>query len=920
MTSLELLQNISKYLSRFSEQVEILNSNGEFSINTHAENLMVDLLNIVYDLNLKNVNVQTNYFPAIDLLDRENKISFQVTATRDIDKVKLSIEKFFRNGVYKYATDLNIYIITGKQNKYSSEAIQVKIDEEYNLLISEEKIKDKSELPFQLDISKNILDKKDLYKKLYSENNLEKIKKVEKILSNQFSKIEEKENLSSYFEKIKNFFYDIVMDDENGLTLDQIFVDPSFSIYASSFKRDDLRIKNKTKNFLHVDDRYKLLEFINDIFSNNNFLELSQTYRLILLLGYPGQGKSSFCKKFLNDYILTNKVQDQNVFYFSLRNIRQIRDFIFNPLNTLYEEACLYTDQHLDRLNFYKATLVLDGLDELYMRENLKLEEIDRLCKDLSVLIEQNSDLNIIVTSRYGYVDLEKLYREKICIIQLAPLRLSEQTEWLNKYSAYHPETWLTNAKLKIFNTESKYKHIKELIEQPLLLHMVASIREEIDASTNRAKIYSQLFTELIERKYSKDGQLEIFQKVRQEDLRELIREIAFAIFQTGNEFITKYELLKLNAVERFSQLFPEENLRASIKGIMISFYFKEVEKTTDSDINDKSNYAIEFLHKSLREYLTAEKIYTTLKSEFLDKRINGKYIVDDPKTSAEIIFNLFTKQDLTPEILTHLNGIITNDEEIIKKELVERLLNHLDDFVANDFLLEYKYNDGDFPIKAGLRCLYSYWYTVSILGLSRNYFKKEKTQRRFCELLSMLGNNYEMSLTELDFSYQDFEKYEIQGANFSYCNFYKTKLPTLFKCSFYECNFEETEYPYFIESVHLNKCYLKNLKFKDCLYANIRISHSNIESISFERIKLYQFKILDSANREKSKLKSLNSNSTSMDKESYEILAKYYPKLKKCKVELFSDEDNVAPIIVTKVVEDVLPHNYKRIIEDKPR
>lgn len=42
----ELLHNISKYLSRFSEQVKILNSNSEFSINIHAENALIFIFNI----------------------------------------------------------------------------------------------------------------------------------------------------------------------------------------------------------------------------------------------------------------------------------------------------------------------------------------------------------------------------------------------------------------------------------------------------------------------------------------------------------------------------------------------------------------------------------------------------------------------------------------------------------------------------------------------------------------------------------------------------------------------------------------------------------------------------------------------------------------------------------------------------------
>lgn len=53
MNQQKLLFRISQLLSRFTEQVKILNSNGEFSINIHAENILINILNIIYDCNLK---------------------------------------------------------------------------------------------------------------------------------------------------------------------------------------------------------------------------------------------------------------------------------------------------------------------------------------------------------------------------------------------------------------------------------------------------------------------------------------------------------------------------------------------------------------------------------------------------------------------------------------------------------------------------------------------------------------------------------------------------------------------------------------------------------------------------------------------------------------------------------------------------
>lgn len=387
MNELELMQSISKYFARFSEQVKILNSNGEFSINIVAENLLVKILDIVYDLNLENLNhSDSGNYSAIDLLDKspERKISFQITSTPSIDKVKDCIHKYFSNGVYKDANTLNIYILTTKQRSYSADSIQNKIDEEINILIKEGVIKEKEEIDFKFNSNVNILDKTDLYKKLSADNDLDKIINLEKLVKKQFGLIEEKDELTHYYRQLKNMYYDTVMDDDKGMTLNQIYIEPSFSIIKTAFKKDDSRFpKNENKKFYHADSRYKVHEFVEDTFNGNNPLELSKQHRLVLILGYPGQGKSSFCKKTINDYILKNKVKNKPIFYFQLRNIRQAREFIYNPITVLHDEASTMTEQELNKFEFNKSLLILDGLDELYMRENLKLEEIDKLCIEL---------------------------------------------------------------------------------------------------------------------------------------------------------------------------------------------------------------------------------------------------------------------------------------------------------------------------------------------------------------------------------------------------------------------------------------------------------------------------------------------------------------------------------------------------------
>jgi predicted metal-dependent hydrolase len=98
MNQQDNLSLISKYLSRFKEQVKILNKNGEFSINIHAENILIKILNILFDASFENVNyIDGKNYDSIDLQDKSKKIGIQITATSTISKVKDTLKTYIKN-------------------------------------------------------------------------------------------------------------------------------------------------------------------------------------------------------------------------------------------------------------------------------------------------------------------------------------------------------------------------------------------------------------------------------------------------------------------------------------------------------------------------------------------------------------------------------------------------------------------------------------------------------------------------------------------------------------------------------------------------------------------------------------------------------------------------------------------------------
>src|ERR1022692_4913980 len=92
------LKTIQELLIKWVLRIRFDNAISLFDINKLSEGLSLKLLNIVYDLELKDLNDQQVNYPGLDLGDdSKSKIAFQVSSRTDTDKVistlRMAIEK-----------------------------------------------------------------------------------------------------------------------------------------------------------------------------------------------------------------------------------------------------------------------------------------------------------------------------------------------------------------------------------------------------------------------------------------------------------------------------------------------------------------------------------------------------------------------------------------------------------------------------------------------------------------------------------------------------------------------------------------------------------------------------------------------------------------------------------------------------------
>jgi hypothetical protein len=115
-----LFRSIRGYLFQLSDVVAKNNILGRFNINRDSEDLVAKLLNIIFNLNLINANDERQNFPAIDLIDRNKKVSVQVSSTSNSSKINKTVTAFDKYKYYNFFEKLLFYFLTNRVPNFNT--------------------------------------------------------------------------------------------------------------------------------------------------------------------------------------------------------------------------------------------------------------------------------------------------------------------------------------------------------------------------------------------------------------------------------------------------------------------------------------------------------------------------------------------------------------------------------------------------------------------------------------------------------------------------------------------------------------------------------------------------------------------------------------------------------------------------------
>jgi hypothetical protein len=214
-TSIELKRefHIKEIIQEFSilkSKLELLSELNLQDMNIISEYHIQEILNIVFDFNLKNSNSTKVNSVAIDLEDVENSIAVQVTSTSRKNKIQDTLDKFFTNNLDEKFEVLFIFILGKKQKNYKDLRIKGS---------------------FSFDPNEHIIDFAKITSRLLTLSS-SKIEKIRNILKNDKLVVTRKENPVAKFNRNNNIKDNIIKNlISKNITykdFERVFYDPMY--------------------------------------------------------------------------------------------------------------------------------------------------------------------------------------------------------------------------------------------------------------------------------------------------------------------------------------------------------------------------------------------------------------------------------------------------------------------------------------------------------------------------------------------------------------------------------------------------------------------------------------------------------------------------------------------------------------------
>jgi hypothetical protein len=210
-----------------------------------------------------------------------------------------------------------------------------------------------------------------------------------------------------------------------------------------------------------------------------------------------------------------------------------------------------------------------------------------------------------------------------------------------------------------------------------------------------KVKVYDKTIEWVLEKQRKDLNQKNLNQKIFEfklkiDELRQLLTEVAVCVVQSGNEIATlnaiEYRLTKDPKNNNLKELFDKIRGTAvdeekALNNLLTTFYIQPAQGDRDG--------AVEFAHKSFGEFLFAERIKEAI-CDWSSVKINRKGQQEDEINQNELewqIYDLLGSGCLTPDIVKYLWEMLATSNDWKPLRLFERLNQFWEEWCDGEFI-----------------------------------------------------------------------------------------------------------------------------------------------------------------------------------------------------------------------------------------
>jgi|GEM_PF-5918805 len=656
--------------------------------------------------------------------------------------------------------------------------------------------------------------------------------------------------IEKYYREILNSFEEeAILGNEKGITLKDTYVEPEFGVYKEciSGKGEGLLEVDKETVFENTEcndflvfkekNKRKLHPFIYSVLQGNCKDEEAFKARspsTILVFGYSGGGKTSFCKKLISDYYNGTIDFGKSVYLLELKRLSNRKELINSPLEIIKKEIERNIKAEIE--DFENLILVLDGLDEFCAKERIAKDSLNKLVEGI-ISASKNLNAKVVITSEHGIVDAKRLcekFKDTLLILEIKRFGKSRQIELVKKYSFFYPEMKSYTEKLeRAWANKDKLHHTIQLLSHPIFLSMALLAGIEIEQPLKRTSICEEFLRFTIERKLKK-GHYNL-SNLTPEILLALLKELAFLTFKSGTE------ALSLCLVERVSEKYGVDTgllscLPVNLRG------------------EDSESLTVEFSHRSIREYATARYIYEKM-LELIDKAKQSGYLRTDEE-AISTIWKLFSHKQISESTRSYLKEVVDSGNLGERKELASRLKKLLPTLLEVDFMVEF---DGSESHVSPYRPLYTFanfWIFAKMLTHEVSYIDElpHDFRQKFADLVRYLQSNPKTfvsaipldrtNLAGIDLSRTFLTHANLERANLKGANLEATDLSM---ANLLEANLEQatlqgaTLCKVNLSKAILHRADLQSANLKEANLSEANLLMANLEGARLEKVNLHK-------------------------------------------------------------------------------